>query len=59
MCGLTRELTQCGLDRCWQEKALECDSWRQGIVVRTGELNAEDEKERQYMKDESRRRCAY
>ena len=46
MCGLTGELTRYGLDRCWREKALERDSWRQGIGVRTGELNAEDEKER-------------
>ena len=53
---LTRDLTRCGLDQCWREKALERDSWRQDIAVRTEKLNAEDEKEEQHRKDEKRRR---
>ena len=53
---VTRDLTRCGLDQCWREKALERDSWRQDIAVRTEKLNAEDEKEEQHRKDEKRRR---
>ena len=46
-----------GLDQCWREKALECDSWGQDIGVKTVELNAENEKAEQHRKDENRRRC--
>ena len=46
-----------GLDQCWREKALECDSWRQDIAVKTVELNAENEIAEQHRKDENRRRC--
>ena len=53
---VTRDLTRCGLDQCWREKALERDSWRQDIAVKTEKLNAEDEKEEQHRKDEKRRR---
>ena len=52
---VNRDLKRCGLERCWRERALDRDSWRQDIAVKTEELNAEDEKEEQHKKDENRK----
>ena len=53
---MTRDLQRCGLKEGWRETAHDHDSWRQDIAKKAEELNAEDEKEELYRKDEKKRK---